>query len=668
MTNRTLAGVATFLMCVGAAAGVPGCSADDAPESFASAAVTCTTVGSTWWNSSFPNQTGKFVVEFDATPSGPNIDAVVGVSAAPATGFSSLAAIVRFNAQGGLDARSGGQYVTTNLTYQAGVTYHFQMNVDLSTHKYSALFRVGNGDYNIIGYGLAFRTEQAGVTHLANVGSVLDSPGSLSVCGITVRTDPTDSNGCITASAGQGFVNIPADDATVLDTYLFTATPSTGNIDAVVGMSAGPATAFNSLATAVRFNPSGVMDARDGDTYRADASMPYKASQAMSVREIADVTVHTFSAVVSPNTYDNTVLATQYRFRTQQASITHLNNVALIVDSSAGSLTVCRQAGPNPSRGVSYAREGGRGVAPFSGGAFLTDGTTTTKVDTHGTVLASVARSGMLGTDSSGNAYVVNVSGTSLTVEKLDPSLVSQWVSSDQVLDGTGLASIGVDASGAITVGWVNSQYDYIGISRFSAAGASLGSGVASGEAIAIDGSNYIYTWNNNGTFWVTKRDVNGAIVWQRSFTGGASVSQLAPVSDGGVVFGGALQTEMDFGGGTLRTEQTENGAMNGFVVRLGGNGQHIFSQNTWYNWVGSVATNSKHVVLSGYQIGARYISKFEELDMNGAPATDVPGFVTGFGEYGFGSSVSIAPDEHVYWNMEGIWGCCSSSTYLLAI
>lgn len=643
-----------------------GCSADDVSQSSETAALSCTTVGATWWNSAFPDQTGKFVVEFDATPSGPNIDAVVGVSAARATGFTSLAAIVRFNAQGGIDARSGDHYITSTATYHAGVTYHFQMDVDIASHTYSAMFRVGNGDYVAIGYGLAFRSEQAGVTHLANAGSVLDSPGSLSICGLTVRTDPTDAQGCITASAGQGFVNIPADDATVLDSYVFTATPSIGNIDAVVGLSAGPATAFNSLATAVRFNPSGVMDARDGDTYRADVSRPYSASQAQTVREIADVTRHTFSTVVG--TYDSQPLATQYRFRTQQASITHLDNIALVIDSSAGSLTVCRQSGPIPSRGVSYSREGGRGVAPFAGGAFLADGTTTTKVDTHGTVLASVARSGTLGTDASGNAYVVNVSGTTLTVEKLGPSLVSQWVATDHVLDGTGIASIGVDTSGAVMVGWVDSQYDYVGTSRFSAAGTWLSQSVASGEAIAVDGSNYIYTWNDNGTFWVTKRDVNSSIVWQRSFSGGADVSQLAPVPDGGVVFGGALRTPMDFGGGTLRTEDTENGSMNGFIVRLDGTGQHVFSQNTGYNWVRSVATNGRHIVVSGYQIGGHTMWKFSELDMIGAPATDVPGWDSGFGEDGFGQSVSIGPDDHVYWNLESFWGCCSASEYLLAI
>ena len=283
-------------------------------------------------------------------------------------------------------------------------------------------------------------------------------------------------------------------------------------------------------------------------------------------------------------------------------------------------------------------------------------------------MLVSVARSGTLGTDASGNAYVANVSGTTLTVEKLSPSLVSQWVATDHVLDGTAIASIGVDSSGAVMVGWVDGQYDYIGTSRFSAAGTWLSQSVGSGEAIAVDGSNYISTWNDNGTFWVTKRDVNSAIVWQRSFSGGADVSQLAPVPDGGVVFGGALRTPMDFGGGTLKTEQTENGSMNGFIVRLDGTGQHVFSQNTWYNWVRSVATNGQHIVVSGYQIGGHTMWKFSELDMTGAPATDVPGWVSGFGENGFGEAVWIGPDNHVYWNLESFWGCCSASSYLLAI
>src|SRR3569623_454684 len=88
------------------------CGTEPNDESTQAAATTCTQVGSTWWNTGFPDQTGKFHVEFDATPSGANIDAVVGVGPAAADGFTDLAADVRINPSGVIDARAGDQYRT----------------------------------------------------------------------------------------------------------------------------------------------------------------------------------------------------------------------------------------------------------------------------------------------------------------------------------------------------------------------------------------------------------------------------------------------------------------------------------------------------------------------------------------------------------------------------
>src|SRR6266480_2082152 len=49
----------------------------------------------------------------------------------------------------------------------------------------------------------------------------------------------------------------------------FDATPNTANMDGVVGLANGPAADYANLATIVRFNPTGTIDARNGGDYAA---------------------------------------------------------------------------------------------------------------------------------------------------------------------------------------------------------------------------------------------------------------------------------------------------------------------------------------------------------------------------------------------------------------
>src|SRR4029077_204578 len=102
---------------------------------------------------------------------------------------------------------------------------------------------------------------------LNDIASKVDgASGSVAVCGLSVVADATTADGCVVASAGDGFITQPVRDATVLGTVTFSAAPSAPGIDGVVGWSAGAPSRFSDLAAAVRFAPSGVIDTRDGDT------------------------------------------------------------------------------------------------------------------------------------------------------------------------------------------------------------------------------------------------------------------------------------------------------------------------------------------------------------------------------------------------------------------
>ena len=207
---------------------------DPAPAGLVPAAASgCLVAGvvGAWSNQTFPEQTKMFHAEFDATPSADSIDAVVGLSDGSAASFSQLAAIVRFNPAGTIDVRSGSTYkADLNWPYRAGTAYHLRIDIDVRTHAYSVWLRTFGSSYTALARSYAFRTEQAGVTRLDNVATEVDSTaGNLEVCGVVVVADPTTADGCVIATAGDGFTSFALPDASVLDTAAFNAQPSAQN-------------------------------------------------------------------------------------------------------------------------------------------------------------------------------------------------------------------------------------------------------------------------------------------------------------------------------------------------------------------------------------------------------------------------------------------------------
>lgn len=145
----------------------------------------CLVSAGTWQNVSFAAQSGSFTAEFDATPSMARMDGAAGLSNAAASGYSALAAAVRFNNAGTIDARSGGGYAAASMIpYTAGLPYHFRLVVNIPARTYKAYVRQGANPELLVGTGLAFRTEQSAVASLSNLG-LLASTGSEQLCALT---------------------------------------------------------------------------------------------------------------------------------------------------------------------------------------------------------------------------------------------------------------------------------------------------------------------------------------------------------------------------------------------------------------------------------------------------------------------------------------------------
>jgi hypothetical protein len=657
-------------MCIAIGALVPACGDDGIPDDGPGNPPLCRVVsaGDPWWNQSFSDRTKMFHAEFDVTPSASSIDAMVGLGDGRASKAPKLAAIVRFNPAGTIEARAGSEYRADVMwAYQAGVRYHIRLDVDVRTHTYSVWLRNDSGLYTAIARDYPFHTEQAGVARLNNVAGKVDSKaGTLEICGFQVVADATTADGCLIVTAGDGFVSPPLPDATVLGTVTFRAMPSGPNIDAVIGLSAGPAKGVSDLATTVRFAPNGRLDVRHGDEYRADVSLPYGAEN-RDFRLITNLRSHTYSVLESHGS-NALELARQYQFRTEQAAVSHLDHLSAIVQSPQGSVTICQIQGA-PSTGVAYGREGNYAVLPLAGDqALVSDGAMTWRLDADGRILAQVARGGELAVDALGNVFIASIAGTTLTVDTYDQSFGSRWHTTETVLAGSTIQAMATDATGAVLIGFVTPGQKRVTVFRFTAGRACEVLLSIMGEYVTLDGDQPIVAWNEGGKLRIARFDATGKVVWARAFAGRAKITAMTVDSSHNVLFGGELETAMDFGGGMLPTFSHPNGGpVNGFIVELSRAGAHVFSRKSGYAMVGGIAANGTRIVLSSTERTQLRYLRLSWFDAAGTPVAG-PGFDTGFGERGLGGRAWIGASGRVWWQLETQWPVMSIWPYLVVL
>jgi hypothetical protein len=146
-------------------------------------------------NRPFATQSGAFTLRFDAVPLDEAMNGVMGASRGPASDYTDLAAAVRFDDSGRIDARNGGAYAAvTTIPYVAGTRYSFRLEVDVANRRYSAYVTPAGAQELAVGTAYAFRTEQAQVTALdtladyASVGTqqisnVSVTPAAIANCG-----------------------------------------------------------------------------------------------------------------------------------------------------------------------------------------------------------------------------------------------------------------------------------------------------------------------------------------------------------------------------------------------------------------------------------------------------------------------------------------------------
>ncbi len=165
----------------------------------------CLVSSQTWANSSYTAQTGTFNLYFNASPCVNNEDQVIGLSNTPASTYSGLAAIVRFNSNGNIDIMNlNGYSAAVTYHYTAGTTYHFQMAVNMAKHTYSVYVST-TGAQTTLASNYAFRSPQAKITSLAYINKYSDVVGDAAVSNISLNapadTTPPSQPAGLTATA-----------------------------------------------------------------------------------------------------------------------------------------------------------------------------------------------------------------------------------------------------------------------------------------------------------------------------------------------------------------------------------------------------------------------------------------------------------------------------------
>lgn len=301
--------------------------------------------GEPWRNEFFTQRLERFEINLNARVlGGAPIDAVIGMSNGPADTFTDLAAIVRFNPDGFIDARDRDTYRSiAPYPYAVDGSKRYWMSIEIKpeTSQYS-VWVTTDGDYSTSRYvaeNFSFRTEQAGLWRFDNLARFVDSAnGALEVCDAYVAWTE-----CLNPLSGTGWASEPIQPMGGVFTVESELAAYPMTTDAVFGFSNGAPDAFTDLGPIVRFNPNGTIDVRDGSIYRAIQTVTRDPNQSYYLSMTVDVPRKVYSVWVRPR-YGSTswiLIARDFAFRTEQANVTTLDYMGAFVDSPDSAYSAC---------------------------------------------------------------------------------------------------------------------------------------------------------------------------------------------------------------------------------------------------------------------------------------------------------------------------------------
>ncbi len=301
------------------------------PAQLKAGCLTVSASGTPWGNQWFPlARKDVFNAEFDATPLGASVDTGIGVTYGAHADFPWLAANIRFNASGYIQALNGSAYASVNaFPYTANTTYHFRFALDFPRRTYSVYVSSPGGPEQLLASGYSFRTGQQNLL-LANNWSLFADAGSMRVC--------SSLAGSASAQPNAVWINTPMSIQNDIFTAQWDAVPTANLMDGVMLFSNGSQNSFGATALGIRFYSNGYIQVLNGSGYDALAAVPYSANGLYHFRAVLNSPAALTSVYVTPPGGTELLLASNYAFRTGKAAVGMLNNFATVVDAGSGTL------------------------------------------------------------------------------------------------------------------------------------------------------------------------------------------------------------------------------------------------------------------------------------------------------------------------------------------
>jgi len=501
----------------------------------------------------------------------------------------------------------------------------------------------------------------------APAGSATGDPG-----GARTAEGPPLAGDCLTRGPRERFASISLSQGEPLAVVEFEVRVTARELDAVIGLSDGPATSFAHLAAAVRFAPSGAIDARDGAAYRAEQVLPFSADRTYRVRLVVDAASRTYSAYVhDPGAADPAEvvqIARGYAFRPSRPSAASLDSVSAIVDGADGRLSVCDAVGV-PAGAVVYSREGSYAVAPLPDDQVLaSDGSSTWKLGADGRVLDRAGQGGAVAADEAGNVYVALASGGQLALHAFTPRLVPRWSRVDPVDSAARVEAIAADAAG-VTIA-LGAAWGVSSILRYPAAGGAGGAIHGGGALAALGRDGFAVATVGADGLTIALHDRGGGLRWSRAFPVAATAEVMTLDLDGRVVLGGHFSAPISFGGPTLEPAFRGEVDVNSYAVALArADGAHAFTVRIPTTRLTGAGAGAGRLVVAGETWVTPIFPHLWELDAAGTLRAGEPS--TGFYEqWGRSGRVAVGASGRIYWERAMVWPTPVSPAfpYLLAI
>jgi hypothetical protein len=139
--------------------------------------------------------------------------------------------------------------------------------------------------------------------------------------------------------SSDAWTNVIIPTQTSRFTVRWNAVPDSPAVDAVTGLALGSVDGYNDMACIVRFNINGTIDARNGGSYQAMAALNYAAGTIYRFQMDVDLAAKKYSVTVTPDGGLPVLIAQNFGFRTEQATVNSLDHLALVA-LQGGSHTV----------------------------------------------------------------------------------------------------------------------------------------------------------------------------------------------------------------------------------------------------------------------------------------------------------------------------------------